>query len=101
MRTQETRVRPKTNVKNLETPRDNASNEARSIMFSSHFRGRPFYVGAADAALLFCAKPGATEPAGKSKERRACANAYWNAVRLEQSAQLRQAKDLLLSCAKS
>jgi hypothetical protein len=76
-------------------------NEARSIMFSTHLRGRPFYIGAAGAALLLCAKPGATEPGGKGKERRACENAYKNAVQLEQSAHLRQAKDLLLSCAKS
>ncbi len=72
-------------------------------MFRSHLRARPFYIGAAGAALLLCAKPGASEPSGKGggKERRACEIAYKNALQLEQSAHLRQARDLLLSCAKS
>ena len=70
-------------------------------MFRSHLRARPFYIGAAGAALLLCARPGESQPSGKSKERRACETAYRNATQLEQSAHLRQAKDLLLSCAKS
>jgi hypothetical protein len=70
-------------------------------MFSSLIRGRPFCISAVGAALLFCAKPGRAEPRSKGKERRACENAYKNAIALEQSAHLRQAKDLLLSCAKS
>jgi hypothetical protein len=69
-------------------------------MFRTHFRGRPFLIGTAGAALLLCARPGASEPSGRSKERRACENAYKSALQLEQSAHLRQAKDLLLSCSK-
>jgi hypothetical protein len=70
-------------------------------MIRSHLRGRPFFIGAAGAALLLCARPGATEPSGKSKERRACETVFKTAGQLEQSGHLRQAKDLLLSCAKS
>src|SRR3954462_11718539 len=70
-------------------------------MIRSHLPGRPLWIGAASAALLLCAKPGSSEPSGKGKERRACETAYKNAVQLEQSAHLRQAKELLLACAQS
>src|SRR5215510_9156390 len=76
-------------------------NKRGPSMLRTYLRGRPFLLGAAGAALLLCAKPGASEPASKSKERRACETAYKTAAQLEQSAHLRQAKDLLLTCAKS
>jgi hypothetical protein len=58
-------------------------------------------IGALGAALCLCAKPGSSEPDKGKAQRHACAVAYRNAVVLEQAAHLRQAKDLLLSCAKA
>jgi hypothetical protein len=60
-------------------------------------------VSAVGAALCLSAKPGSTEPdkAKVSAERRACGLAYRNAIQLEQSAHLRQAKDQLLACSKT
>jgi hypothetical protein len=69
-------------------------------MFRRHLSSRTLQIGALGVALCLCAKPGSGEDKGKA-ERRACAATYKNALQVEQAGHLRQAKDLLLSCAKA
>ena len=77
-------------------------------MFGRHLSSRTLQIGALGVALCLCAKPAATDPdpdakdAAKAKsQRKVCAATYKSALQLEQSARLRQAKELLLSCAKA
>jgi hypothetical protein len=75
-------------------------------MFHSYLIRRTLQVGACGAALLLCTTPGSSEPDAAAptvnKEKRAaCKAAYKGAQQLEQSAKLRQARDMLLTCAKA
>jgi len=78
-------------------------------MFQSHLIRRTLQISACGGALLLCTTPGSSEPdsststpAPVSKEKRAaCKAAYKGARQLEQSAKLRQARDMLLTCAKA
>jgi hypothetical protein len=72
-------------------------------MFRRFLSSRTIPIVALGAVLCLAAKPGSSEP-DKAKAKRnanACAGIYKNALQLEQSAHLRQAKDLLLSCSKA
>src|SRR5438094_6953223 len=74
-------------------------------MFVRHLSSRTLQIGALGVAICLCAKQSASEPDKDEKkgkaERRACATAYKTALQLEQSAKLRQAKEMLLLCAKA
>jgi hypothetical protein len=77
------------------------------MMLHSHIIRRTLQISACGGALLLCTTPGKSEPdssapAPVSKEKRAaCKAAYKGARQLEQSAKLRQARDMLLTCAKA
>ncbi len=67
---------------------------------SKRLTARTFHMGALGVALLFCARPGASQ-ADKGAARKACSTAFKTATQLEQSGRLVSAKDQYLSCAKS
>jgi hypothetical protein len=64
-----------------------------------HFIGQRLLLGACSTALVLCAARASGEPQ-RAYGQNPCLSAYKNALDLERSAHLRQAKDLLLVCAR-
>jgi hypothetical protein len=73
-------------------------------MLRKHLLRQTFRFGACGVALLFYATPGQSQDRSKAKGKETpatCSDAYKSALQMEESGRLQEARDTLLTCAKS
>src|SRR5436309_2735760 len=76
----------------------------RKSMLRKHLLRQTFRFGACGVALLFYTTSGQSQDRSKAKGKETpatCSDAYKSALQMEESGRLQEARDTLLTCAKS